>query len=71
LLSTQAKIQTNFSVPLDGELWFGRGSLAESIKACLYPNRVNWDNFKFIVFDAPDHPGLFEGKMMCCSLIYI
>jgi hypothetical protein len=49
------------NIPLDGEIWFGRNTLAESIKVSQRAKNIKWELFQFMVFDAPAHDGVFEG----------
>jgi DNA ligase-1 len=46
---------------LDGEVWFGRNTLPESMKVVHHRQHIQWKDFQFIVFDAPKHGGTFEG----------
>ncbi len=52
---------------LDGELWFGRGSISECMSIVHKARHVNWDNLKYMVFDAPKQPGVFEGNVVPSS----
>lgn len=53
-------------IPLDGELWTGRGK-AEFQAAMSIVRSGNsgeaWKKVKFVVFDAPAHPGTFEQRL--------
>jgi DNA ligase-1 len=56
---------------LDGEIWFGRNTLTESIKVSQRAQNINWDAFKFMVFDAPHHGGLFEGTINYMYIYFV
>ncbi len=47
---------------LDGELWFGRGTLNQSLNIAKRAVDIPWDKLVFMVFDAPQHGGVFEGS---------
>ncbi|MBY0457547.1 MAG: DNA ligase, partial [Gemmataceae bacterium] len=49
--------------PLDGEIWFARKQFdraSEIVRSQGTPDR--WKDLKFLVFDAPDAPGVFEDR---------
>ena len=48
--------------PLDGEIWFGHGTIAESMKIVRKAKSVDWSKFRFMIFDVPLHPGTFEDR---------
>lgn len=51
-------------VPLDGELWIGRGKFEETLSTVLSQRPdERWKQVKFMVFDAPQAPGSFEQRM--------
>lgn len=53
------------AVPLDGELWAGRGRF-EVVTATVRdfdPNDEAWQNIRFMVFDLPAHPGPFNSRL--------
>ena len=52
------------AVPLDGELWVGRGqfSSAVSIVRQRTPDDAAWRKLHFMVFDLPGHPGTFAER---------
>ncbi|HEX5515054.1 MAG TPA: DNA ligase [Gammaproteobacteria bacterium] len=53
-------------VPLDGELWIGRGRFDEVsgiVRATASDDAV-WRKVHFMVFDLPAHPGPFEARLM-------
>jgi len=53
------------SVPLDGELWAGRGNfnLAQSTLRSQIPNDAAWHEIRFMVFDMPAQPGNFTARL--------
>ena len=52
-------------VPLDGELWAGRGrfALAVSTVRSQTPNDLAWREMRFMVFDLPKQPGDFTTRL--------
>lgn len=48
-------------VPLDGELWAGRGRFAQAVSVvrATSPEDSAWRDMRFMVFDLPAHPGSF------------
>jgi DNA ligase-1 len=51
-------------VPLDGELWMGRGQFEAAISTVLSDKPDDrWNGVKFMVFDAPRAEGTFEQRM--------
>lgn len=52
------------AVPLDGELWMGRGRYEEtsSVVRRTTPHD-GWRNIRFMVFDLPGHGGTFEQRV--------
>ena len=52
-------------VPLDGELWAGRGrfALAVSTVRSQAPNDLAWREMRFMVFDLPRQPGDFTTRL--------
>jgi DNA ligase-1 len=52
-------------VPLDGELWAGRGrfALAVSTVRSQSPNDLAWHEMRFMVFDLPSQPGDFTARL--------
>ncbi|WP_293776143.1 DNA ligase [uncultured Oxalicibacterium sp.] len=54
------------SVPLDGELWAGRGKFQEVISTARShePNATAWRNVRFMVFDLPAHGGVFDQRLV-------
>lgn len=53
-------------VPMDGELWLGRGRFDEAsgIVRAVVPDDAAWRKLRFVVFDLPDHGGPFEARVM-------
>ncbi len=47
---------------MDGEMWFGYGRLADAMKVSQRAE-VNWKSFKYMVFDAPEVNGAWEGDI--------
>jgi DNA ligase-1 len=53
------------TVPLDGELWAGRGRF-EAVTATVRdfePNDEAWQNIRFMAFDLPTHTGPFDTRL--------
>lgn len=53
------------TVPLDGELWAGRGRfavVAQTVRDEL-PDDAAWRQIRFMVFDLPAHPGSFTERL--------
>ena len=52
-------------VPLDGELWAGRGGFeaAQSAVGAAQPDDAAWRRMRFMVFDAPAVPGPFDDRI--------
>jgi DNA ligase-1 len=53
------------STPLDGELWAGRNGFeaATSIVRDQQPNDAEWHRMRFMVFDLPRHPAVFNERL--------
>jgi DNA ligase-1 len=53
------------AVPMDGELWAGRGRFAETVSTVRdqTPNEAAWRNIRFMVFDLPAQPGDFTARL--------
>ncbi len=52
------------SVPLDGELWIGRGLFQRSVSVARRQDKGDhWKEIRFVMFDAPDAPGAFEERL--------
>lgn len=58
-------------VPLDGELWLGRGRFAETsgIVRTETPVDAEWRRMKFMVFDLPAHAGNFTQRLQAMNTI--
>lgn len=52
------------NVPLDGELWAGRGRFSRTVSAVrqTQPGNAAWREVRFRLFDLPDHPGDFSER---------
>lgn len=53
-------------VPLDGELWMGRGTFDElsGVVRRLAPDDEAWRAIRYMVFDLPSHPGTFDERLV-------
>jgi DNA ligase 1 len=53
-------------IPMDGELWAGRGSFAEAVSTVrqLRPDDRAWRAMRFMVFDLPAHGGVFTERIV-------
>lgn len=53
------------SVPLDGELWGGRGQFESTVSTVRQqqPDDAAWHRLRFMVFDLPAHPGVFSERL--------
>lgn len=53
------------AVPMDGELWIGRGRFEETsgIVRSTGPEDADWRRMRFMVFDLPGDPGPFEARV--------
>jgi DNA ligase-1 len=51
-------------IPLDGELWAGRGRFAQAVSAVrqVRPDDAAWRGMQFMLFDLPAHPGSFSER---------
>ena len=50
--------------PLDGELWIGRKAFQKTVGVVRRQDRSDhWRQVAFVVFDAPNEPGAFEGRL--------
>ena len=56
------------AVPMDGELWSGRGRFEETLSTVRrqIPNDEAWRRVRFMVFDLPTHPGRFTERIHAC-----
>lgn len=54
------------TVPMDGELWLGRGRFDEvsGLVRALAPTDERWRQVRFMVFDLPGHDGSFTARVM-------
>lgn len=52
--------------PLDGELWLGRGAFAQlsGIVRRTKSDGAAWRKVRFMVFDLPAHPGVFDERLL-------
>ncbi|MGE0100143.1 MAG: DNA ligase [Hydrogenophaga sp.] len=52
-------------IPLDGELWAGRGRFEEALSTVRRqtPDEAAWRRIRFMVFDLPEHPGPFSKRI--------
>ena len=53
------------SIPLDGELWAGRGQFAKALSTVRQqtPDDASWRGMKFMAFDMPAHGGPFSERI--------
>jgi len=51
-------------IPLDGELWMGRGQFQATLSAV---KRGDFSGLKYVVFDAPAHPGGFYERLIAAA----
>lgn len=51
--------------PMDGELWAGRGGFehASGTVRQQQPDDAAWRQMRFMVFDLPAHPGVFDARL--------
>lgn len=51
--------------PMDGELWAGRGRFEEAVSTVRrqQPEEAAWQRIRFMVFDLPAHPGVFNERI--------
>lgn len=56
---------------LDGELWAGRGmfDVASATVRQLVPDDAAWQKMRFMVFDLPAHPAVFNERLMALHVI--
>jgi DNA ligase-1 len=52
--------------PMDGELWAGRGRFEEATSTVRRksPDDSAWRRIRFMVFDLPAHPGVFDERLI-------
>ncbi len=52
------------NTPLDGELWIGRKQFQRTVGTVRRQDQpASWADVRFVVFDAPAHPGPFEDRL--------
>lgn len=53
------------AVPLDGELWAGRGRFAQAVSTARtqQPDDAAWRNMRFMAFDLPAHGGTVDDRL--------
>lgn len=53
------------AIPMDGELWAGRGNFAEAVSTVRkqMPDDAAWRHMHFMVFDLPAQPGSFDERL--------
>lgn len=53
------------ATPMDGELWAGRGrfDFASATVRALQPDVARWQQMRFMVFDLPAAPGVFDERL--------
>ena len=53
------------TIPLDGELWAGRGGFANAVSTVRRqtPDDTAWRKMRFMVFDLPAHEGTFDQRL--------
>lgn len=60
-------------VPLDGELWTGRGqfeALARTVRDVI-PDEDGWRAVRYMVFDLPAHPGTFDQRLAALGKLHL
>lgn len=57
------------AVPLDGELWAGRGRFSHAVSTVRQQTPVDaaWREIRFMVFDLPSHGGPFTERITACQ----
>ena len=57
------------AIPLDGELWAGRGQFAHAVSTARQqtPDEDAWRRMRFMVFDLPAHGGPFSERIPALS----
>jgi DNA ligase 1 len=54
--------------PLDGELWGGRKKFQRTVGIVKRQDKSDaWKEIRYLVFDAPAHPGGFEARLAHCK----
>ncbi|MBS3997177.1 MAG: DNA ligase [Hydrogenophaga sp.] len=51
--------------PMDGELWAGRGRFEQALSTVRQqtPDEAAWRQMRYMVFDLPAHPGIFDERI--------
>lgn len=59
------------TTPMDGELWAGRGRFEEASSTVrqLRPDDAAWRRIRFMVFDLPAHPGVFDERLSAYQVL--
>ena len=59
------------AVPLDGELWAGRGQFAKALSTVRQqqPDEAAWRTMRFMVFDVPAHGGPFSQRITALQAV--
>ena len=60
------------AIPLDGELWLGRGNF-NRISGLIHrndPSHSYWDQVSFAVFDLPSHTGAFKDRYSALQSLF-
>ena len=59
------------AVPMDGELWAGRGQFQQAVSTVhkQSPNDNDWRSIRFMVFDLPAHGGTFTERIPALNSI--
>ncbi len=59
------------AVPLDGELWAGRGQFAKALSTVRQqqPDDAAWHGIQFMVFDLPAHGGPFSQRIAALQAV--
>lgn len=57
--------------PLDGELWAGRGKFQEAVSTVRSqtPDDEAWRRMRYMLFDLPGHPGVFDERVPALKAI--
>lgn len=59
------------AVPLDGELWAGRGRFEDTVSTVRrqQPDDAAWRHIRFMIFDLPEHPGVFTERLQAAAAL--
>jgi DNA ligase-1 len=52
------------TMPLDGELWLGRGSFQELRSIVASQSKEGWDDVQYVAFDSPSYPQVFQDGLI-------